>query len=85
MGELSSTERGAVESAARRADARPGARLGRGQQRLAQPRRPRRMADLLAEAFAAFPGVLGSRPAPVDAVDAGGRERSTSGTAATST
>ena len=41
MGELSSIERDSRRARGRRADARPGARLGRGQQRLAQPRRAR--------------------------------------------
>src|SRR6476469_6685062 len=75
MGELSSTERTAVE----RASAEPmldqvlaWAAVNSGSRNLAGLER---MADLLADAFAALPGVLRlEQPQPVEAVDPGGRK-----------
>ncbi len=74
MGELSSTERGAVESAG----AQPmldqvlaWSAVNSGSRNLAGLER---MADLLADAFAALPGVLRlQQPSPVDAVDTAGK------------
>src|ERR1041384_5606374 len=74
MGELSSTEREAVE----RAGAEPmldqvlaWSAVNSGSRNLGGLER---MADLLADAFAALPGVLRlENPATVEAVDAGGR------------
>ena len=74
MGELSSTERDAVERAA----AEPmldqvlaWSAINSGSRNLAGLER---MADVLADAFAALPGVLRlEQPAPVEAVDANGR------------
>ena len=82
MGELSSTEREIVE----RAGAEPmldqvlaWAAINSGSRNLGGLER---MADLLADAFAALPGVLRlEEPAPVEAVDAPGRTRRRSSTA----
>ena len=84
---LSSNEAAAVERCAGRADARPGRGLGGGQQRLAQPRRPRR------DGAACSPTPsrrcpASSRwrdPAPVEAIGADGSARAGRRTAATST
>ncbi len=74
MGELTSTERGAVELAG----AQPmldqvlaWAAVNSGSRNLAGLER---MADLLADAFAALPGVLRlEQPSPVDAIDTAGK------------
>ena len=72
MGELSTTEQQAIERAAAEPMLEQVLRLGRDQQRLAQPRGPRATWPIcLSDAFAALPGELAfEEPAPVEAVDA---------------